>query len=63
MGGWWSDKNKLMLISTHVKVVVVVWLEKVLKKTFTSVCVGGGVDQVGIRLSTKLKLNLSLATI
>ena len=34
MGGGWSDKFELMLISTQVQVVVEVGLEKVLKKSF-----------------------------
>ena len=70
MGGW-SDKTKLILISTQVEDVVEVWSEKVLKINFHGwVGVGGWLDQLGIRLSQlstkmklKLKLKLSLAII
>ena len=51
-GGWWSDKTKLISISTQEEVVVEVWLEKVYKINL---------DQVGIRLSTELKLKLKLS--
>ena len=69
MGGWWSDKTKLMIISTQVEVVVEVGLEKGLKINFhVRVQVGrwGWLDQVGIRLSQlstkwKLKMKLRLA--
>ena len=51
---------KLVFISTQFEVVVEVWLEKVLKETFTGWWwVAGWLDQVGIKLSqllTKLKL-------
>ena len=55
---------KLVFISTQFEVVVEVWLEKVLKETFTGGWwVAGWLDQVGIKLSqlsTKLKLYLKL---
>ena len=34
LGGWWSDKTELLLISTQVEVVVEVWLEKARKINF-----------------------------
>ena len=65
MGGLWSNKTKLIHISTQVEVVFEVWLEIVLQINFHGwVGVGGLLDQVGIRLSqlsTKLKLKLKLS--
>ena len=41
-GGRWSNKTKLILISTQVEVLVEVWLEKVLKLNFDGWLAGGG---------------------
>ena len=60
MGEWWSDKTKLVLISTQVEVVVQVWLEKVLKINFHGWVAGWVVGKSDFTENPVVSLDLDL---